>query len=86
MSSGVPWNETRRRLLNWDLGQTPSERLAGQVLDDEGFLDIDPSHPMGGRDGGADALAGRDGLKWTMAAFFPTTPESPRTGPMGWRS
>jgi hypothetical protein len=71
MSSGVPWNETRRRLLNWALGQTPSERLAGQVLDDEGFLDIDPSHPMGGRDGGADALAGRDGLRWTMAAFFP---------------
>lgn len=71
MSSGAPWNETRRRLLNWALGQTPSERLAAQVLDDEGFLDIDPSHPMGGRDGTADALARRDGLKWTMAAFFP---------------
>ena len=43
--------ETWHRLLEWDLGSVASERLAGIILAHEGFRDIDPSHPMGGKDG-----------------------------------
>ena len=43
--------ETFNRLLNWDRGQAPSERLAAVILSKEGFMEIDPSHPLGGRDG-----------------------------------
>jgi hypothetical protein len=48
-----------------------SERLAAQILHAEGYADIDPSHPLGGRDGGKDALAIRSGKKWVMAVYFP---------------
>ena len=64
-------DETWHRLLNWTYGQAPSERLSGQILHAEGFRDIDPSHPLGGRDGGKDALAVRDGTRWIMASYFP---------------
>lgn len=64
-------DETWHRLREWTYGQAPSERLAAQVLLAEGYTDVDPSHPLGGRDGGADALAMRDGLRWLMAAHFP---------------
>ena len=43
--------ETFNRLLNWDRGQAPSERLAAIILSNEGFMGIDPSHPLGGKDG-----------------------------------
>lgn len=43
--------ETWHRLLEWDKGQTPAERLAAIILNSEGFRNIDPSHPLGGRDG-----------------------------------
>jgi hypothetical protein len=64
-------DETWHRLLNWTYGQAPSERLSAQILYAEGFRDIDPSHPLGGRDGGKDALAVRDGKRWIMASYFP---------------
>ena len=38
--------ETWRRLLNWDRGQTASERLAAHILRFEGYASIDPSHPL----------------------------------------
>ena len=44
--------ETFYRLLEWDKGQAASERLAALILEQEGFRDIDPSHPLGGKDGG----------------------------------
>lgn len=65
------FDETWHRLLNWTAGQTPSERLAALVLDEEGYESIDPSHPLGGKDGGADALVKRDGATWVMAVYFP---------------
>jgi hypothetical protein len=65
------WDETWHRLLEWTNGQGPSERLAAQLLLAEGYMDIDPSHPLGGRDGGKDALATKDGKKWAMAVYFP---------------
>jgi hypothetical protein len=46
------------------------------VLSDEGFTDIDPIHPLGGPDGGADALARRDGKRWVMAVYFPLGQQS----------
>jgi hypothetical protein len=64
-------DETWHRLRAWTYGQTPSERLAAQVLLDAGYVDIDPIHPRGGPDGGKDAFATRDGVRWIMAVYFP---------------
>jgi hypothetical protein len=65
------WDETWHRLREWTNGQAHSERLAAQVLIDEGFDGIDPSHPLGGKDGGKDALSSKQGKKWVMAVYFP---------------
>ncbi|MDX5312058.1 MAG: hypothetical protein LPK23_11895 [Rhodococcus sp. (in: high G+C Gram-positive bacteria)] len=59
-------DETQHRLVAWTEGQE-SERLAAQVLADQGFQDIDPSHPYGGRDGGRDIVCSRDGNPWIGA-------------------
>jgi hypothetical protein len=65
------FDETWHRLREWTKGQTPSERLAAQILQYEGFSGVDPSHPLGGRDGGKDAVAMRDGTIYVMAVYFP---------------
>jgi hypothetical protein len=65
------YDETWHRLLEWTKGQTPSERLAAQVLIYEKFTSLDPSHPLGGPDGGKDALARREGRTFAMAVYFP---------------
>lgn len=65
------WDETWRRLRLWTDGQGPSERLATQILLAEGYEDLDPSHPLGGPDGGRDAVATKDGKRWVMAVYFP---------------
>lgn len=64
-------DESWFRLLQWTQGQAPSERLAAQVLAYSGFEDIDPSHPLGGKDGGRDATCSKDGRPWIMAVYFP---------------
>lgn len=63
-------DETQRRLVEWTNGQH-SERLAAQILLDQGFEDLDPSHPYGGPDGGRDAICTKDGRRFVMAAYFP---------------
>src|ERR1017187_1724112 len=65
------WDETWHRLNEWTSGQGPSERLAAQVLFEDGFTELDPSHPLGGRDGKKDAIAWRSNEKWVMAVYFP---------------
>ena len=65
------WDETWHRLREWTNGQGPSERLAAQVLVHDGFTEIDPSHPLGGRDGGKDGICIKDGNRWAMAVYFP---------------
>ncbi len=45
--------------------------MAAQILLAEGFTDLDPSHPLGGKDGGKDAICARDDIRWAMAAYFP---------------
>jgi len=63
--------ETWHRLLEWDLGSAASERLAGIILAHEGFRDIDPSHPMGGKDGLKDMVLTHNGRRWVAAVYFP---------------
>ncbi|OFX21011.1 MAG: hypothetical protein A2033_11845 [Bacteroidetes bacterium GWA2_31_9] len=69
-------DETWYRLLDWTKGQKPSERLALQILKTEGFISLDPSHPLGGRDGLKDMIATKGGIKWIGATFFPRGQQS----------
>lgn len=71
-------DETHKRLLDWTYQQAPSERLAAQILDDEGYKDIDPSHPLGGPDGGRDGHCTRDGEQGVWAVYFPRGQQSPK--------
>lgn len=63
--------ETSTRLLDWTRGQADAERLAGHLLALSGFESVDPSHPLGGRDGLRDARCGKDGKQWTAGFYFP---------------
>lgn len=65
------WDETWHRLRDWTNGQGPSERLAAQILLSDGYQNLDPSHPLGGPDGGRDAACVKDGEAWVMAVYFP---------------
>lgn len=65
------YDETWHRLIEWTKGQAPSERLAAQILIHEHFSSLDPSHPLGGPDGGKDAMASKDGVRFAMAVYFP---------------
>jgi len=62
--------ETWHRLLNWDKGQTPSERLSALILYSEGYRSINPSHPLGGKDGGKDGILIKDDLHLVMGVYF----------------
>lgn len=68
--------ETFNRLLNWDRGQAPSERLAAIILSKEGFKGVDPSHPLGGKDGLKDMLLSFNGKRWIGAVYFPRGQQS----------
>lgn len=63
--------ETWDRLSNWDRGQADSERLAFQILKADGYNDLDPSHPLGGKDGGKDIICKKDGMLIIGAVYFP---------------
>ena len=65
------WDETWHRILEWTNSKAQSERLSAQVLLSEGFTSLDPSHPLGGKDGGKDASCTHHGLRWVMASYFP---------------
>ncbi len=73
MSEG---RETFSRLLNWDRGQAPSERLAAVILSSEGFKGLDPSHPLGGKDGLKDMTFSFEGKRWIGAVYFPRGQQS----------
>ncbi|HWA53817.1 MAG TPA: hypothetical protein VG816_06555 [Solirubrobacterales bacterium] len=70
------YDETWQRLLEWTRGQTPSERLAAQIVLEGGFENVDPIHPLGGKDGGKDALMEKDGEPWIMSVYFPRGQQS----------
>lgn len=63
--------ETWHRLLEWDRGQAPAERLAALLLNEDGFENIEPSYPLGGKDGLKDFTLNYKGIKWIGAVFFP---------------
>lgn len=63
--------ETWHRLREWDKGQAPSERLAAIILSKEGFMGVDPSHPLGGKDGLKDMTLSFNGKRWVGAVYFP---------------
>lgn len=65
------WDETWHRLREWTSGQGPAERLAVQILLAEGFEEVDPSHPLGGKDGGKDVVCVRAGVRYIGAFYFP---------------
>lgn len=63
--------ETWHRLLQWDRGQAPAERLAAIILHNDGFRNINPSHPLGGKDGLKDMVLNYEGSKWIGGVYFP---------------
>lgn len=71
MSRRNEGKETWHRLLQWDSGQASAERLAALILHNEGFQNIDPSHPLGGRDGLKDMVISSKGVKWIGGVYFP---------------
>lgn len=58
-------------VLGLDFGPGPAERLAAQVLLAEGFEGVDPSHPLGGPDGGKDLVCRRADTRFVGAVYFP---------------
>jgi hypothetical protein len=64
-------DETWNRLLTWTKGQKASERLSAHIIRVDGFKSVDPSHPLGGRDGLKDIVAIKDNITWIGAAYFP---------------
>ena len=70
------WNSSWHWLLFWSDGQARSEALAAQIVRDAGYTDINPSHPLGGPDGKADAILYKDGRRCVMAVYFPHGPQS----------
>jgi len=71
MSRRNAGKETWHRLLEWDRGQASAERLAAIILHSEGFQSIDPSHPLGGRDGLKDMGISFNGARWIGGVYFP---------------
>lgn len=64
-------DETWNRLLNWTKGQKPGERLSAHILSSENFKSLDPSHPLGGKDGLKDIISTKDNIQWIAASYFP---------------
>ena len=65
--------ETWNRLLNWDKGSAPSERLSALVMHYLGCRTLDPSHPLGGKDGIKDIVCEYNGVKCVAGCYFPRT-------------
>jgi len=70
-------SETFHRLQQWTQDSAASERLAAQLLRVEGYIGVDPSHPLGGPDGLKDAVCLKDDQKWIGAAYFPRGDQTP---------
>jgi len=64
-------DETWFRLREWTKGSKAAERLSYHVLRSEGYTSLDPSHPLGGRDGAKDVICKKDDNLWIGAVYFP---------------
>ena len=71
MARQTEGNETWKTLREWIKQSAAAERLAGLILLNDGFSTVDPSHPLGGRDGIKDIVCIKDGKKWVAGAYFP---------------
>ncbi|MCI1780181.1 MAG: hypothetical protein LKI53_09540 [Bacteroidales bacterium] len=71
MSRRAQGVETFERLRNWERGQTASEKLSAQFLIYNKYININPSHPRGGPDGGKDIICYKGRKKMIVACFFP---------------
>ncbi len=69
-------DETAETLQNWKKDQKSAERLAGCVLQIENYSEIDPSHPLGGRDGKKDLLCKKGNKKYIVGVYFPRTQQT----------
>ena len=64
---------TESTLFEWRQGQTRSERLCADVLQTEGYSNVDPQSPLGGSDGRKDILCEYEGRRYVAAVYFPST-------------
>ena len=64
-------NNTYQILINWDKGQALAERMSAKVIHIEGYEEIDPQSPVGGRDGTKDIICSKNGLKFVIGCYFP---------------
>lgn len=69
-------DETTETLSNWKKDQKSAERLASSLLRLDNFSDIDPSHPMGGRDGTKDIICKKGDKTFIVAVYFPRTTQA----------
>ena len=63
-------DKTYQALTEWFGSSKDSERMCAQLASIEGFVALDPSHPLGGPDGKQDALVLLDGERKMMAVSF----------------
>ena len=68
--------DTEIKLKFWRGGQPSAERLAGNILQLDGFSSLDPQCPLGGPDGLKDVICEKNGWKYVGAAYFPTTDQT----------
>lgn len=66
-------SDTEVRLSFWRSGPTQAERLCAGILRLEGYADVEPQSPLGGRDGRADIFCSRGGYTYVAAVYFPPT-------------
>lgn len=69
-------DETITTLKDWIQDQKTAERLAGSVLHLSGFIDVDPSHPLGGPDGIKDIKCKKGSKTYIVGVYFPRTQQS----------
>ena len=67
------FDETWHQLLDWTQGPAPSQRLEALLLNEEGYDVIDPSHPLGGKDKGADATCSKRIIVATRSSWTPSS-------------
>jgi fido (protein-threonine AMPylation protein) len=55
---------------------SPARECCAGIMIVEGFKDVDPQAPIGGRDDRKDLLASKGGLRWVGAVYFPPTTQT----------
>jgi hypothetical protein len=76
MTRQTEGNETWKTLQNWIRGDAAAERLSGLILLSDGFKSVNPSHPLGGKDGIKDLVSEKDGINWVAGVCFPRGQQS----------